>query len=160
MSRISGDLVVAGALQAGSFNAPSNSIGDASVDAARPLGATKTIKQLVQIHATDSGVVVASAKFPIHLAYGNGTILAFDIALGTANGVTTTITADLLKNGVSVLTGVVTLPASGTNFATIVGSISTAAYVANDFFEVNITLAGANPGKGLVCRAIFRENPS
>jgi hypothetical protein len=70
-----------------------------------------------------------------------------------------TATVDLYKNGASILSAGVLIDSGDAAFAVLTGSISSAAYVAGDVFEVVITISagtGTLP-QGVWGQPTFRE---
>jgi hypothetical protein len=143
-----GDVQVAGNLWARTFTPATGSIVDASVSAAAQIATSKLmhkhIKNVVQNHA-DS---VVTRRSVAHVARFAGTIITFKIGLTAPSGSGNTATVDLLVNGSSVLTGVVTSHDTDAAFAKISGTINTPAYNAGDVIEVNVATTSLT-GKGL-----------
>jgi hypothetical protein len=162
-SVIDGDLVVKGnfIMTAGGVAAlPANSIGNAQISSTSPLDVTKAVHQLSKTYPQKHGAVVASDTGTcIHIATGAGTVNGFSAAVRVIPIGAATVTVDLLKNGVSVLTAVVTLDNATVAYTAEAAAITTPAYVAGDFFEVVVvaTAGGGTLPQGLGVQATFRE---
>jgi hypothetical protein len=87
-------------------------------------------------------------------------VLALKVGLAVANVGAAIVTIDLLKNGVSILAGVIPLnnstPTSGLN-----GVISDANMLLGDVLELNIvaTAGGGTIGKGFFAELTMKEGP-
>jgi len=159
-----GDLVIRGkTTPQGGITLPSASVGDAQVDSSNPITAAKLQQQYHRVYEQGRGASVASKTGePIHVARGAGTVDSFDAGV-TVAGVSWAgggqAVVDLKKNGTSILSATVTINGSTAAFAIVSGTISTAAYVAGDVFEVVVTVtAGTGTiAQGLFVRAVFKE---
>jgi len=155
INRMNGDYWF-GSIRADQMILPANSVGDAEVDATRPIGVNKLYHMHCPVYTQDRGAAVVAKRSGLHIAVGPGTLQAFQATLSQANG-GGTVTVDLYKNGVSVLSGLITITTEAA-FDVCVGTISTAAYVAGDTFEVVVAVTGS-VGQGLTVRGVFEEEP-
>ena len=155
INRMNGDYWF-GSIRADQMILPANSVGDAEVDATRPIGVNKLYHMHCPVYTQDRGAAVVAKRSGLHIAVGPGTLQAFQATLSQANG-GGTVTVDLYKNGVSVLSGLITITTEAA-FDVCVGTISTAAYVAGDTFEVVVAVTGT-VGQGLTVRGVFEEEP-
>jgi hypothetical protein len=163
-SIIDGDLIVRGkTTPQGGLTLPTGSVGDAQIDPTNPITAAKLQQQINRVYEQGRGASVASKTGePVHVARAAGTVDAIDIGV-TVAGVSWAgggkLTVDLLKNGSSVLSGVITVDGTTAAFAKVSGTISSAAYSSGDVFEVVVTVtAGTGTiAQGLFVRVVFKE---
>lgn len=159
--RLPGDIHVAGNLSADSITYPDNSIGDGAVDPTEPLAWNKTVK-VYRPQITKAGVV-ASFTEPLYVANGEGTLMGIEAGMIAVNTGGATVTIDVKKNGVTVLSTALVL--DNTNTARVTEDASLDAtqvdYAAGDFFEVVVTAAagGGAIGSGLAITGRFNEVP-
>lgn len=155
--RIPGDMHVAGVLSADKFNLNDGSVGDAEVDGARPISVLKIGHQYIKDVKT-VGAVAAKTE-PIHVAYGNGTLVAVDAGTVTLCTGSASITIDVQKNGVTVLSTPLILDSGNVARILEAGAIASGAYVSGDWFDVVVTIATPSGavGTGLIVRLVFRE---
>lgn len=159
MSTVNDSLYVKGTLRADAMVIPSNAIGDSQVNPASPIAAEKLEHQYnKQVEQKHTETAVAERRI-IHVAYAAGTLEQFQAGCTVANIGDSTVTVDLLKNGSSILSAVPTIDSGDAAFALVLGTISSAAYVAGDVFEVSITVSAGTGtlGKGTFGNALFRE---
>lgn len=140
---------------------PASSFGDTQIGTTNPIGANKVKhqhhKQLSQAH----GSAAAAERRVVHVARAAGTVESFEAGVVVAAVGDSTATADLYKNGASILTAAVEIDSGDAAYAEVAGAISSAAYVAGDVFEVVVTVAagtGTLP-QGLYAAAVLRESP-
>lgn len=138
---------------------PNGSIGDAQHSASSPVTAAKLEHQYQPTFQQPHGTAATSERRPVHRARNAGTVVAFVAGAVVPNVGAATVTVNLLKNGTTVLSAVVTLNNSQAAFAAVVGSISSAAYVAGDVFEVQTvaTAGGGTLAQGVFAAPVFRE---
>lgn len=163
-SVIGGDLIVIGkTTPQGGITVPASAVGDAEVDATRPITAPKIQQQIHRVYEQGRGASVASKTGePVHVARGAGTIVNVSAGVAVA-GVTWAgggqLTVDLKKNGTSVLSALITIDGSTAAFAILTATIATATYAVDDVFEVVVTVTagtGTIP-QGLFVRVVFQE---
>lgn len=165
-STIQGDVAVAGNLSCQGFSPPANSIYNAAVatgGSGANIGASKLQQQHQKTaqhcnHATSA----AADRRQIHQVVGaTGTITSFGVTASVAAGAASTITVDLKKNGVSILSATITL--DNTTAAYVqkqAGGFTSNAVVAGDLLEADITaVSGANLPKGVSTHLNLREDP-
>lgn len=159
---LDGDLYVRGLLKADSMILPANGVGDTQVTPAAPLGRTKTKHLHNRLHTQGKGAsVVSKTGEPIHIAFAAGTLVQVEAAVSVAPLTTATVTIDVKKNGVTVLSGTILLDNTTVAYTPVLGTISVPAYVAGDFFDVVVTVAGGGtPPQGLAVLAVFEEGAS
>lgn len=158
-----GGLTVRGPLKADSISVPINSVGSEQFDGADPLAVDKQRHQYSQHVRQDHGTVTVDKRQVIHVARGNGTIRSFRIGQVVANsgGGTPTVTVTLLKNGANILNATLTLTTQAA-FDTNDGTFTSATYLADDVFEVNVTVAagGGTLGQGFFAQMVVDEEES
>lgn len=162
MSQINDDLYVHGDFKADSMQVPYNSIGDIHI--APSLGIiqyNKMQQQRAAKYTQKYGTAVVSERAGIHIGVGSGTILNFFAALAVPCVGAATVTVDLLKNGVSVLSGIITFNSGVTAFTSVLGTLSGSTYSAADVYEVNVTATagGGTIGQGLTVMLYTKESP-
>ena len=155
-----GDMHVPGLLTMDAINLPVSAVGDTEIDPARPISALKVEKQYIVEHK-QAGAVVNKLE-PVHVAFGaTGELVSVEAGTIVLCTGTSTITIDVLKNGVTVLSAPLVLDSANTIRVLEAAGINPAAdsYVAEDWFDVQITIATPTGavGQGLIVRLIFRE---
>lgn len=147
----------------GGLGLPSGVIGDTQVSstAGNRIGYAKVVQQRVVGYGQPNTTATSETRF-LYQAVAAGTILQFAagsiaIAAGAA-----TVTVDLKKNGSSVLTAVITLDNSNAARVMEVAAITTATYVAGDWFEfvVVATASGGTIPTGLGISLTVSEAPA
>jgi hypothetical protein len=159
MNRIEGDLLVTKSVQCGSIKLPANAVGDAVFNTADPLTAEKAEHQYMPGYSQPSGSAVTSYTGPLFVARAAGTVEEFRAGSIVACVGVATITVDLRKNGTTILTSVITLDNANTARIFEDATITTAAYVAGDWFDIVVTATagGGTLGQGLFVQGVFRE---
>lgn len=142
----------------GTMTLPANSVNDTSVRADAAIDAGKLDHRHRPTYAQPNTAAADETK-AIHVAKATGVLNSFQAgsivkAVGDA-----TCTVDLKKNGVSVLSAVITLNSSNTNRVSVAGTITTSDYVAGDLFEVVIdgTIGTGTLPTGVYCCPEFEE---
>ena len=160
MQRLDGPMIIGGAVSfTGPVGLPASTVTPAQLnaDTADPIPSEMSEQQICKTYATSG--TAASATVPIHVAEGDGALVALRcgsiaIAIGAA-----TVTVDLKKNGTTVLSSVVTLDSANTARILEDATISSAAYSEDDFFELVIvaTAGGGTIPTGLIVQLVARE---
>lgn len=158
-NRIDGDLQIGGRLMPKYLSYPDQSLDSAAVAADAGIAASKLEHQHQPTFAQPNTTATAETR-ALHVARGAGEIVAFkagSIAVCSGNA---TMTADLRKNGTSVLSAVITLDSANTNRVAEAGTVTTATLAAGDLLEVVTTVnAGTGAlGTGLFASAVIRED--
>lgn len=159
MNVIDGDCHVQGRLTANSMTLADNSVGNLQVSTLSPITADKFYHQHQQIYQQPHGTAVADARTVVHVARGSGTFHAVQAGLVVAITGDSTITVNVYKNGVTVLSATIALDNGDAAFGELNGAIASAAYVAGDVFEVVVdaTVGTGTLGQGLYVVLVFRE---
>lgn len=154
-----GDLYVAGNVSANSMTIPDESIGDGAIDPGRPISSLKLEHQHLAYHRQAHGTATVARREVIHKAFGNGVLAGVEATLVVPNVGAATVTIDVLKNGVSVLTSPLVLGVAAAFAASAAGIAGGGTYVADDIFETSVSVAagGGTIGQGLVVQGVFRE---
>ena len=139
----------------GTVTLPAGVFGDAQVSALTPITAPKLEHRFMPRVAQPFGAAATAERKAVHRARAAGTVAAFWVGGTVANVGAATVTVDLLKNGVSILSAAVVLTSSNAAFATVAASLAAgAAYAAADVLEVSITVAA---GGGTLAQGVFGE---
>ena len=151
--RVPSDLHVEGQITGESMVVPANAVTDSSVSSVAAIQATKVVHQQLRSYAQPNTTATTETK-TIHVARGSGNVTEFYAGSIAINAGAATITVDLKKNGVSILSSVITLNSSNTARVAVAGTISSASYVAGDWFEV---VATATAGGGTLGTGVFAQ---
>jgi hypothetical protein len=152
-------LNVTGQLRAGSVVLPADCVTDTNVNGSSPLAAAKTRHRHLRTLAQAHGTAATAERRVVHVAHAAGTVSAFRVGPVVAATGNSTATADLYKNGASVLSAGVALDNTNAAYAEEAGAVSSASYVAGDVFEVVVTVSagtGTLP-QGVYADAVFDE---
>lgn len=155
MNTLDGDLRVRGRVIPDALTLPTSSIGNTQFNPADPLGVANQQHQYVKQLAQAFGAAAASERRVLHRVYG-ATATLLDVKAGVVQvaGGAATVTVDLYKNGVSVLSATITLDNTVTAFGTKTGAFASTALVAGDVLEVVLTAAA---GGGTLPQGVFVE---
>jgi hypothetical protein len=166
---IPNDVSVLGILSCQSFSYPNGSIFDAAVGIGSGPGAQISAAKLTHQYEDHYNNTPATSnavtdRKVIHIVKGGtGTVIEFAAGAAVLLTGNDTVTIDLLKNGVSILSSPISLAATDTVrvLKPAVG-YSNVALVAGDWLEVNV-VATHNTGtlpQGVVARLTTREDPA
>lgn len=162
-NQIVGDLHVVGRITMESITLPNNAVRNENIASDAKVAGSK-VGALIKRFWSQPNTAAAAVTQAIHRAAAAGSVTAFRAGvIGLATG-DSTVTVDLRKNGVSILTGVITITSASPSaaYGVVVGAISAAAYVAGDVFDIVVTPTvgtGTLP-TGLFVQAIFNEDPT
>ena len=155
---IPSDLHVQGRISAESWTVPASSVSNAAVASDAAIEASKLQHQYLRGYSQPNSAATSVTQV-IHVAKAAGTVEHFDAgSIAKAVG-DSTVTVDLKKNGVSILSPVITLDNANSNRVAEAGTISAAAYASGDVFEVT-TVATVGTGTlptGVFAQAVFQE---
>lgn len=156
-----GDLHVAGHLSSQTAGLPAGSVLDEHVGGSAAIAGTKTLGRLRQRYAQESATTAAAESRVLHVAHAAGTVVAFKAGCVVANLTGATVTFDLLKNGMTILTAAVQVNDTHAAREVVPGTIATPGIVAGDVLETVITVAagGGTLGKGAFCLVVLDEAP-
>lgn len=160
-SRIDGHLHVAGTLSAATLDVPAGTLRDAGVHANADIAAEKLEHQHQPVYAQASGTTAFAETRVVHVVQGDAAeLVAFEVGLaGLVISGDSTITVDLKKNGASVLSAAVVLDNGDALRTGVAGTVTMAAAVAGDVYEVVVTVSAGTGtlGKGLFALLKLRE---
>ena len=162
-TRQEGDFHVTGHLTGKTMGIPAGTLTNAGVNGSAAIATTKMRHQYIKVYAQESATSAADGAEVIHIAHGaTGTIVGFAAGSVVANVGAATVTVDLLKNGTTVLSAVITLDSANTNYVVEDGTVNTTAYVDDDVLEVVIdgTAGGGTLALGVFAKALLREDPA
>jgi hypothetical protein len=147
-------LNVTGQLRAGSVVLPADCVTDTNVNGSSPLAAAKTRHRHLRTLAQAHGTAATAERRVVHVAHAAGTVSAFRVGPVVAAVGDSTATLDLYKNGTTVLSGTVVVNSSKAAYSKTTGTVSSAAYVAGDVFEVVQTISA---GTGTLPQGVFAD---
>jgi len=131
------------------------------VKAEAGLSASKLEHQHRAVCAQESAAACADEAHVVHIVKGTaGTLKSFQAGCVVACIGDSTITVDLLKDGVSVLTAAISLSSAEAAYELVEGVIDTAAVVADDVLEVAIdgTVGTGTLGTGVFAYVDLHED--
>jgi hydroxyethylthiazole kinase-like sugar kinase family protein len=137
---------------------PSDCVGNSQIKSDAAIDAVKLVQRRTVVYAQNGNVDSAADRKVVHVARGAGSILRILAGQTTANGATTTVTVDVKKNNVSVLTSTIALTTQLAYEATE-ADITTDDYVGDDVLEVVVTVTGSNLGNGVFVTLDLEELP-
>ncbi len=142
---IDGDYTVRGTLRCEAIAMPQNAIDNSDqIKAGTNISADKLEQRFFPAWSQPNSAATSETR-TLFVARRSGTVnevIAGSIAKATGDAV---VTLDVKKNGTTILNAVITLDNANTNRIVELGSITSSAFVAGDWFEVVIT-ATANTG--------------
>lgn len=147
----------------GTVALPASGISDKHIAADAAIAASKLQHRTSQVwRQKDSGDNVVTGNSVIHVAAATGVLREFKAGVITPNISGATVTVDLRKNNVSILSAVVTLNDTHAARQLLAGTITNTAFVAGDVFEVVVTATagGGTIAKGLFGLLVLDTNPT
>ncbi len=142
---VDGDMQVRGNVNCNSITLPQNAIDNSSqIKAGTNLNADKLEQRFFPAWSQPNSAASNETR-TLFVARRSGVVnevIAGSIAKATGDAV---VTLDVKKNGTTILNAVITLDNANTNRLVELGSVTSSAFVAGDWFEVVIT-ATANTG--------------
>lgn len=164
MATINENLTIRGRLVADELVVPDGSIGNEKIDPADPIAADNQEHQYNITYQQPHGAAVVDQRAGLYIARGAGVVARFCAACVVPNVGDSTITIDLRKDGVSVLSALIELDSSQVAFAVVDGGFTSSplTYTADDVFEVvvNATVGTGTLGQGLVVSMVVTEDES
>ena len=151
---VDGDQTVRGTLRPTGFVCPAGVIGSAAINASSPIEAAKLDHQYQRVLAQAHGTAATAERRVIHLAKAAGSVVQVRAGVTVAAVGDATVSVDVRKNGATILSGAVSLTSAVAAFGHLDGSVSAAPYVADDVFEVVITVSA---GTGTLPQGVFAE---
>jgi hypothetical protein len=147
------DLNVQGTLTCKNINLPAASVGDAEIESAAKINASKLNHAHRVIYAQGSSSNAAAATQVVHVVVGAaGTVQAVKAGAVVPAVGAATATVDVRKNGTTILTSPITLNNSQTARQQVSGAVSVTSLVAGDVLEIVTT---ATAGGGTLAQGLF-----
>lgn len=138
-----GDHFVNGNFRATSMTLPAGGVSNSQVAAGAGLDTSK-LNHRHRFRYSQPNTTATTETKAIGYVYGaTGTLIAFHVGSIVPNLTTATVTVNLLKNGVSMLTAAVTLNNANTARVSVTGSLASTALVTGDLLEVVVTATAA-----------------
>lgn len=168
-SRHEGDHHIVGTLSAGDIRYPALSIGDADIEAAAAIQASKLERhQSIDIqHFAEGTLVSATSSHLLHIVRGSsGQSVGFEAVIHTAAGATDSFCyIDLQKctastTWVSILSAAIAFASSDAVRTPKAGTINTAALTDGDMLRTVITVTGTTNARGLQSSYTYSERYS
>jgi hypothetical protein len=163
---IPNNVVVQGRLSPQAIDIPANAVVDASISSSAKIGAGKVRSRYRKVYTQERATNAAVAGEIIHVVRGAAAELTeFQVGAVVAPTTGSSVTVDLFKNGVSILSSPVTVNAAAMPAAynLVTGAVvGGSALVAGDVIEVRVLTAAAGAGalpKGLFAQAVIDEDP-
>lgn len=141
-----------------SITLPAGSIGNTDIEAAAGIVVSKLQQQRV-FEYRQVGTSVTETV-PLGIARGTtGTTVDVVVASLVAPLSGATVTVDVKKNGTAILSGVVTLNDTHSNYEVVVGTISVTAVADEDVFEavITATVGGGTLPTGVMIQMLINE---
>jgi hypothetical protein len=160
MARFDEDVYVNGTLASKTFKAPNGAITDAMVSPLAGIQASKLEHQNRVGYAQPNSAATSETK-GLYVCYGAaGTIIDFRAGSIAACVGAATVTIDLKKNGVSVLSAPITLDNANAARVAEAATITTAGLAVGDWLEIVIvaTVGGGTLATGLFVVATIQED--
>lgn len=163
MGTLNEDIFVNGNLSSSSFTPPSGSISNTAIAGNAQIDATKVVHQFPLFFSVKNGTAVTTTTELIHIARAAGTVVAIEVATPTPPTSSDTVVIDLEKGSAagafaSILTSPHTLNSSSVAKTVYSPTVSSAAYVDNNLFQVKLTVSGSSC-QGIIVTVWLRENP-
>lgn len=150
---------VDGNFSANTMSVPNASVGDDGIDPGNPLNVDKTLHQYPRLLTQPHGADSVDERRVIHQAYGTGLVAGVQATVVVPATGNSTLTVDVLKNGVSILSGTLTIDNGNDAYEVETIGLSDPNYVGEDVFEVVVTntYGTGTPPQGLAVLVVFRE---
>lgn len=161
MNRVDGNFYVAGRLTANQFDTPAGTIGDEQMNSGSPIDTDKQRHLHTKVFAQIDGGSAFDEIRAVHVALTEGTVSQFQAGCRVQAIGDSTLTVDLYKNGVSILSDVIDLDSSVEEYDQVVAGINPTfeTYAPGDVFEVVVvtTDGTGTPPEGLFAQVTFSE---
>lgn len=159
MSRISGNLQVIGNISGQTITIPASSVSNGQVQALAGVDASKLQHQHQPV--VGQAGTAADQTTVVHVARGaTGTVVGFAAGLvGPCTG-DSTVTFDLKKNGVTVLSSPVSVDSGDAAYAIVSGTVTVPALAQDDVLTVVVdaTVGTGTLGTGAFASVTIRED--
>ena len=152
-SRIDGNFIFRGIIQFLNIILPNGCVADKHIGVAAAVQASKLQHQHRSGYAQESATTAAAETRIVHVVHGtSGLAKAVKAGCVVPCVGDATITVDLLKNGVSILTAAISLTSAQAAYALVDGVIDTDTLAAGDVLEMAVAVA---PGTGTLGEGVF-----
>lgn len=161
LTRIPTDVYVAGNLNATSMTFPAGSVGNADIEAATGISASKQQHCFRKVYSQESDTTASDLTRVIHVVTGtSGTLVAVEAGAVVASGGTDVVDVDLLVNGTTCLSAVIRVDNGDAAYAKVAGTVGTAALSAGDVLEIDINATAGDTSlpKGVFCSVSWLED--
>jgi hypothetical protein len=148
------DVTVRGTLRATAVALPAACVGNANVNPSDPVESANLRHRHKAGFRQAHGTAAAAERRVVHRARGAGTILAAAAGVSVACTGNATVSVDVLKNNVSVLSAPVVLDNTNAAYAAEAAAVATAAYAAGDVIEQVVTVSA---GTGVLGQGLFLD---
>ena len=153
LTTFNGDAHVNGALSCKTFNPPSSSIDNDSIQATAGISASKLEHEYRPVFAQESATTASSGAHTVHVVEGaTATVVNIKAGSVVANVGAATVDIDLLKDGASIMTSEINLTSGDSAYALSAGAIASPSLVAGDILEVKVT---ATAGGGTLALGLY-----
>ena len=134
----------------GSVSLPAGMLYNSHIATLAAIDAEKVVQQRSIVVATSG--TVATFRRAVLRATGAGEVVGFSAGSRVVCIGDSTVTVDLLKNGTTMLSSVITLDSSNVAYTGEDGTVSVASFVADDILEINVV---ATVGTGTLAVDFF-----
>lgn len=149
-----GDVVVTGALVGmTSFAHPAGSIGNVDVSASAAIAASKLQRSLR--HSVFQDGTAADKTYIAFFCKSAVTFKHFTVSNLTPNAGSSTVTVDVQKNGVTILSAVVTLDNGDAAYSELEGTITTTTAADGDY--ITIVIDAVQSGTDALATGVFAQ---
>jgi hypothetical protein len=159
--KIDGDLLVLGTLSPAKLTAPPGCITDPAIPAGANVNSTKLMQRYEPVYTQPSGAAVITERRFLHVVRSStAAVQQMQAAVKQAITGNSTVTVDLLKNGATILSAVLSIDNTLAAFANRAGAVISPNLVLGDVLEVNVTATvgtGVLP-QGLIVMVQIDEN--
>ena len=152
------DDVYVGTLSCGSFSPPASCIDADAIEPNAGIEASKVEHRHMPVLGQKNGAANVAMRQVIHILYGTtGTLLEVRARNITIAGTGTT-SIQIKKNGSNILSSALTLAVGDGTTLKTTSSFTSAALVAGDLLEVDITVSDTDAGQGVSVGLVLDED--
>jgi len=146
------------------LNMPASTVDDTEVaTGTTPIGSPKLEQQYSKMFSQESATAASDVIYPVHEVRGSvATALTFTAGSVAAAVGDSTCTVDLLKNGTTMLSAVITLDNANTARVSESGTLSVTSLVVGDLIEIkfNATIGTGTLPTGVFATVRLKEYPT
>ena len=152
------DLLVSGNITSKTMNIPAGAVNDAAVAAAAGVQASKLQHQHECEYSQPGAQNAAVERKVVHIVRGaTGLVGDFQVGARVAATGNATATIDLQSNGVSLLTGQITLDSTTAAYVLKAGSLAAGALTLAAGNVIEVVISAVNAGSGALAQGLFAE---